>query len=153
MDNWSHPFYLVPLFTMCERLLQIHTLIGQEVKLSSCCPIRATELYLLSNQNTCLYIPSTPNPWWSIWGLYPLTPAPISSCSFQPSAVSSQFSTSTLHAVFKFYCNFVKLLNIIISREISLKMSIPSAELVYTSFGQISSRTVFKQNSAWTWVG
>ena len=34
-----------------ERLLQTSTLIGQKVQLSSSCPIRARERYLLSNQS------------------------------------------------------------------------------------------------------
>ena len=34
-----------------ERLLQTHTLVGQEVQLPSFDRKRATELYLLSNQN------------------------------------------------------------------------------------------------------
>ena len=37
-----------------ERLLQTRTLIGQEIQLRSSCPIRARELYLLSNQSTRL---------------------------------------------------------------------------------------------------
>ena len=37
-----------------ERLLQTSTLIGQEIQLSSSCPIRASELYLLSDQNMSL---------------------------------------------------------------------------------------------------
>ena len=37
-----------------ERLLQTHTLIGQEIQLSSSCPIRDRELYQLSNRNMSL---------------------------------------------------------------------------------------------------
>ena len=37
-----------------ERLLQTHTPIGQEIQLSSSCPIRDEELYLLSNHNMSL---------------------------------------------------------------------------------------------------
>ena len=40
--------------TRGERLLQTSTLIGQEIQLSSSGPIRARELYLISNQNTSL---------------------------------------------------------------------------------------------------
>ena len=37
-----------------ERLLQTLSMIGQEIQLSSSCPIRATELYISSNQSSSL---------------------------------------------------------------------------------------------------
>ena len=37
-----------------KRLLQTSALIGQEIQLSSSCPIRARELHLLSNQRMSL---------------------------------------------------------------------------------------------------
>ena len=42
--------YSTPSLARGERLLHPHIMIGQEIQLGSSCPIRAKELYLLSNQ-------------------------------------------------------------------------------------------------------
>ena len=48
---WQFP---LPPVNRGERLLQTPTLIGQDIQLSSSCPIRARQLHLLSNQSMCL---------------------------------------------------------------------------------------------------
>ena len=50
----TSPLYTILHYTRGERLSQTYSLIGQEIQFSSYCPIRARELYLLSNQNVSL---------------------------------------------------------------------------------------------------
>ena len=58
MENaWLVIFYISDVLVVQARggrLLQTHTLIGQEVQLSSSDWTTATEFYLLSNQSTSL---------------------------------------------------------------------------------------------------
>ena len=53
-----HPYWCEA--TIVGRLLQTHTLIGQEELLASYDWTRATELYLLSYHSMSLYLPFTP---------------------------------------------------------------------------------------------